>query len=330
MDMAVHAERAMTIENTYLQPAQPAARTYAFLSVGAALITIILKSAAYLLTGSVGLLSDALESVVNLAAALVAVWALTLAARPADADHVYGHSKAEYIASAVEAILILVAAVSIGWAALDRLFHLRALEQVWLGLAISVVAAVVNGAVALILLRAGNRLRSITLRADAHHLLTDVWTSGGVVVGVMLVALTGWLILDPLIALLVAANIVWTAIRLLRDTAHGVLDHALPPDDQAGITSILAPYAAQGLTFHAVRTRMAGQRRFISLHILVPGAWTVQRGHDLAEQIERQIRDALPKSTVFTHLEPKEDAASYEDQELERLPPIEHPGAPVR
>jgi cation diffusion facilitator family transporter len=315
---------------TNLPPAQPSARSYAFLSVGAALITIILKTAAYLLTDSVGLLSDALESGVNLVAALVAVWALTLAARPADADHVYGHSKAEYIASAVEGILILVAAVSIGWAALDRLFHLRALDQVWIGLAISIVAAGINGGVALILLRAGNRLRSIALRADAHHLLTDVWTSAGVVVGVMLVALTGWLILDPLVALLVAANIIWTAIRLFRDTANGVLDRALPPADQARITDILAPYAAQGVTFHALRTRMAGQRRFISLHLLVPGVWTVQRGHDLAEQIEQQIRTALPKSTVFTHLEPTEDAASYEDQELERLTPLEQPSVTIR
>ncbi|HET9221139.1 MAG TPA: cation diffusion facilitator family transporter [Roseiflexaceae bacterium] len=310
--------------------AQMPARSYAFLSVGAALVTIALKSAAYLLTGSVGLLSDALESLANLAAALVAVWALTLAARPADAEHVYGHSKAEYIASAVEGILILVAAFSIGWAAIDRLFHLRALEHVWLGLAISIVAAGVNGGVALILLRAGNRLRSITLHADAHHLLTDVWTSVGVVLAVVLVALTGWLILDPLIALAVAANIVWTAIRLLRDTANGVLDHALPAADQARITAILAPYIEQGLTFHAVRTRIAGQRQFISLHILVPGAWTVQRGHELAEQIEQQIRAALPKSTVFTHLEPQEDAASYDDQGLERQELSEPPGIIVR
>jgi cation diffusion facilitator family transporter len=245
---------------------RPAARSYAFLSVGAALITIALKSAAYLLTGSVGLFSDAFESLVNLVAALVAVWALSLATRPADAEHAYGHSKAEYIASAVEGLLILVAAFSIGWAAIERLFELRALEQVWLGLAISIVAAGVNGGVALILLRAGNRLRSITLRADAHHLLTDVWTSVGVVIAVVLVALTGWLILDPLIALAVAANIVWTAIRLLRDTANSVLDHALPAADQARITAILAPYAAQGVAFHAVRTRIAGQRRFISLH----------------------------------------------------------------
>jgi cation diffusion facilitator family transporter len=166
-----------------------------------------------------------------------------LAARPADAEHIYGHSKAEYIASAVEGILILVAAFSIGWAAIERLFHVRALKQVWLGLAISIVAAGVNGGVALILLRAGKRLRSITLRADAHHLLTDVWTSLGVVIAVMLVALMGWLILDPLIALAIAANIVWIAIRLLRDTANGVLDHALPDADQACVMDLLAPYS---------------------------------------------------------------------------------------
>jgi cation diffusion facilitator family transporter len=320
----------MKSQATNLAPTQPAGRSYALLSVGAALITIFLKTAAYLLTGSVGLLSDALESGVNLVAALVAVWALTLAARPADADHVYGHSKAEYIASAVEGILILVAAITIGWAAIERLLHPHALDHVWIGLVISIVAAGVNGVVALILLRAGNRLRSIALRADAHHLLTDVWTSAGVVIGVALVALTGWLILDPLVALLVAANIVWTAIRLLRDTTNGLLDCALPPADQAHITGILAPYAAQGVTFHALRTRMAGQRRFVSLHLLVPGIWTVQRGHDLAEQIERQIRTALPKTTVFTHLEPKEDAASYEDQELERLTPLQQPGAAIR
>ena len=316
-------------QNRKLPSAQPPARSYAVLSVGAALLTIFLKSAAYLLTDSVGLLSDALESLVNLVAALVAVWALTLATRPADADHTYGHSKAEYIASAVEGILILAAAFSIAWAAVDRLFHLRTLEQVWLGLAISVVATAINGSVALILLRAGNRLRSITLRADAYHLLTDVWTSGGVLIAVVLVALTGWLILDPLIAILVAANIVWTAVRLLHDTANGVLDRALPPADQACITSILAPYQAIGATFHALRTRVAGQRRFVSLHLLVPGDWTVQHGHDLAEQIEQQIRAALPKTTVFTHLEPKEDAVSYEDQELERLSPSEQPGAAI-
>jgi cation diffusion facilitator family transporter len=294
------------------------ARSYAFLSIGAALVTIVLKAGAYLVTDSVGLLSDAIESLINLAAALMAVWALTLASRPPDAEHAYGHAKAEYFASAVEGLLVLIAAAGIGWAAWNRLLHLRAIEQVWLGLSISLVAAAVNGAVALTLLRAGRRLRSITLIADAHHLLTDVWTSAGVVVGVVLVQLTGWLILDPLVALLVAANIVWTGVGLLRDTAAGVLDTALPPADQARIAAVLAPYQAEGITFHALRTRSAGQRRFVSLHILVPGVWTIQHGHALAEQIERAIVAALPKTTVFTHLEPIEDPVSWEDQTLDR------------
>jgi cation diffusion facilitator family transporter len=294
------------------------ARAYAFLSVGAALVTIALKTGAYIVTDSVGLLSDAIESLINLAAALIAVWALTLASRPPDAEHAYGHTKAEYFASAVEGLLILIAAAGIGLTAWDRLLHLRALEQVWLGLTISLGAAAVNGAVALTLLRAGRRLRSITLVADAHHLLTDVWTSAGVVAGVVLVQLTGWLILDPLVALLVAANIVWTGVRLLRDTAAGVLDTTLPPADQARIAAVLAPYQEAGISFHALRTRTSGQRRFVSLHILVPGAWTIQRGHALAEQIERAIIAALPKTTVFTHLEPVEDPLSWEDQTLDR------------
>lgn len=294
------------------------ARAYAFLSVGAALVTIALKAGAYAVTGSVGLLSDAIESLINLAAALIAVWALTLASRPPDAEHSYGHTKAEYFASALEGLLILIAATGIGLTAWDRLLNLRPLEQVWLGLAISLAAAVVNGAVALTLLRAGQCLRSITLVADGHHLLTDVWTSAGVVAGVVLVQLTGWLILDPLVALLVAANIVWTGVRLLRDTAYGVLDTALPPADQARIAAVLAPYQEQGFIFHALRTRTAGQRRFVSLHILVPGAWTIQQGHALAEQIERAIIAALPKTTVFTHLEPIEDPLSWEDQALDR------------
>ncbi len=300
------------------RPTAPPARAYAFLSAGAALLTIALKTGAFLVTDSVGLLSDAVESLANLAAALIAIWALTLASRPPDAEHAYGHAKAEYFASAVEGLLILIAAVGIGLTAWERLLHLRPLEQVGLGLTISLAAAAVNGAVALILLRAGRRLRSITLVADAHHLLTDVWTSAGVVLGVVLVQLTGWLVLDPLIALLVASNIVWAGIRLLRDTASGVLDTALPPVDQTRIAGVLAPFKDAGIVFHALRTRTAGQRRFVSLHILVPGAWTIQQGHALAEQIERAIIAALPKTTVFTHLEPVEDSVSWEDQALDR------------
>jgi cation diffusion facilitator family transporter len=293
------------------------------LSVGAAIVPLGLKLAAYRLTGSVGLLSDAVESLVNLAAALVAFWALTLAARPPDAEHAYGHSKAEYFASAVEGVLILIAAAGIAVSAWQRLLHPQPLANVGIGLAISLGAATINGAVALVLLRVGRRLRSIALQADGQHLLTDVWTSGGVVVGVGLVQVSGWLPLDPLLALLVAANITWTGARLLRDTANGVLDTALPPADQAQIAAVLARYRDDGVIFHALRTRSAGQRRFVSLHVLVPGGWSVQRGHMLCERIEREIVAALPGSTVFTHLEPLEDSASWADQTLDR------PGEPT-
>ena len=215
--------------------------------------------------------------------------------------------------------MILLAAVAIGVAAAERLLHPRPLEHVWLGLVISLVAALVNGRVAWVLLQAGHRLRSITLIADAQHLLTDVWTSVGVVLGVVLVQLTGWLPFDPLIALIAAANIIWTGVRLMRATADGILDGALPADDQTVLAAVLAPHQQAGIVFHAMRTRMAGQRRFVSLHILVPGAWSVQQAHDLAETIEQQIRARLPDTTVFTHLEPAEDALSWDDQLLDRV-----------
>lgn len=295
------------------------ARPYAALSIGAAVLTIGLKFGAYFLTNSVGLFSDAAESVVNLLAALVALWALALAARPPDAEHTFGHSKAEYFSSGLEGALILVAAASIGTTAWSRLFHPQPLEQLGLGLGLTLVATAVNGGVALILLRAGRRLRSIALRADAHHLLTDVWTSGGVVLGVMLVQLTGWLVLDPMIALIVAANIVWAGIRLLRETGSGLLDTALPAGDQQIIAAVLAPYKEKGILFHALRTRVAGARRFVNLHVLVPGEWTVQRGHNLCEEIESAISRALPGTNVFTHLEPLEDPVSWHDQDLDRL-----------
>ncbi len=194
------------------------------------------------------------------------------------------------------------------------------LEHVGLGLSITLVAAALNGGVAMVILRAGRRLRSITLRADAHHLLTDVWTSLGVVLGVALVQFTGWLVLDPLIGLAVAANIVWTGVRLLRDTTQGLLDRALPPEDQEAISKILSRYEERGIRFHALRTRASGQRRFISMHVLVPGLWTVQQGHDLSEKIERDLSEALQGSTFFIHIEPSEDPASFADQSLDRGP----------
>jgi cation diffusion facilitator family transporter len=291
------------------------------LSIAVAVLTIGLKLGAYLVTGSVGLFSDAAESVVNLVAALAALWALVYAARPPDEEHAFGHNKAEYFSSGLESALILIAAVGIGVTAWGRLMDPQPLENVWLGLSITLIAAVLNGGVALVILRAGRRLRSITLRADSHHLLTDVWTSLGVVLGVALVQLTGWLVLDPLIGLLVAANIVWTGVKLLRDTAQGLLDRALPPEDQEAISKILSRYEERGIRFHALRTRASGQRRFISMHVLVPGRWTVQQGHDLSEKIEKHLAEALGgNSTFFIHIEPFEDPASFADQSLDRGP----------
>ncbi|HET8842006.1 MAG TPA: cation diffusion facilitator family transporter [Ktedonobacteraceae bacterium] len=293
-------------------------RFYPFLSVGAAVVTMGIKFIGYLLTGSVGLFSDAAESVVNLAAALVAVWAITLAARPADEEHAYGHTKSEYFSSGVEGTLILVAAVVIAIEAIPHLMHPQPIEQVGLGLTFSTAGAAINGILAWFMLRAGKRRRSIVLQADARHLFTDVWTTAGVLLGVLLVALTGWLILDPIIALLVAANIIWTGIRLIRETGLGLLDTSLPKEDIAQINTILEPYRAQGILFHALRSRAAGTRRFVSFHVLVPGLWTVLQGHTLCEEIELAIRSALPETTVFTHLEPREDPTSFVDQKLDR------------
>ena len=294
------------------------ARSYITISIGAALLTMALKFVAYGLTGSVGLLSDALESLVNLVAALIAFWALWRASRPADEEHSYGHSKAEYFSSGIEGALIVLAAVGIIIAAWPRLFHPQPLEQVGVGLLVAVVGAAINGGVALALGRAGRRLRSVTLQADSRHLMTDVWTTVGVLVAVALVGLTGWLILDPVIALLVAANIIWTGVKLVRESGLGLLDTALPRDDLRTIVDVQARYQAQGIEFHALRTRRSGSRRFVSMHVLVPGDWTVKRGHDLCEEIEMALHAALPETTVFTHLEPREDPAAWQDTELDR------------
>lgn len=301
-----------------MTPSAPNLKTYAWLSIGAALATIGLKTWAWWLTGSVGLLSDAMESLVNLAGALMALWMLHVAAQPADERHAYGHSKAEYFSSGFEGLLILVAALGIAWTAFERLLNPQPLEAVGIGLAVSVVASIVNLLTARVLLAAGRAHHSITLEADAHHLMTDVWTSVGVIVGVGAVALTGWLWLDPVLALLVAANIVWTGVQLLRRSTAGLMDAALPPEQQQAVEAVLAGYVAQGLGFHALRSRQAGARVFITVHVLVPGQWTVQRGHDQVEQIEADIRRVLPRAHVLTHLEPIEDPVSQEDQNLDR------------
>lgn len=293
-------------------------KRFAWLSIGAAVLAITLKSIAYLLTGSVGLLSDALESMVNLIGALMALAMLTIAARPADEDHAYGHGKAEYFSSGVEGTLILIAAVSIVIAAFPRLITPKPLEQVGLGLGVSVAASLVNLGVALILLRASKRHNSITLEANAHHLMTDVWTSVGVLAGVGLVALSGWQRLDPIVAFVVAANIIWSGIRIVRKSALGLMDTALSTEEQNRVKSALEPYIKNGVQYHALRTRQSGARQFVSLHVIVPGKWTVQRGHQLLESIEADIRHALPSVTVFTHLESLNDPASWQDTDLDR------------
>ncbi|HEV2074510.1 MAG TPA: cation diffusion facilitator family transporter [Thermomicrobiales bacterium] len=292
---------------------------FAWLSMAAAVATISLKSGAYLLTGSVSLLSDALESLVNLVAAIVALIALIVAAKEPDEEHTYGHAKAEYFSSGLEGVLVLFAALVIAVTAVPRLMDPEPIEQVGAGLAVSVVASLVNGAVAWRLFRAAASYRSITLLASARHLITDIWTSGGVLLGVTLVALTGWNRLDALVALAVAANIVWTGWSLVRKSMLGLLDTALPPEDLQHIHDILARYRAEhGIETHALRTRAAGTRRFVSVHVLVPGDWTVQRGHRLLDEMEHDIHAVLPETTMFTHLESLDDPASWDDVRLDR------------
>lgn len=293
-------------------------KRFAWLSIAAALATIGIKSLAWWLTGSVGLLSDALESLVNLAGGIFALLMLGIAALPPDEHHDYGHSKAEYFASGVEGLLIVGAALAIGYTAIVRLLDPHPLEQVGVGLAVSTVASLINLVVASILLKAGREHQSITLEADGKHLMTDVWTSVGVIVGVSAVWLTGWQLLDPLLALAVAANILWTGYKLMHTSALGLMDGVIPPEERGRVLEVLARYEAQGFQFHALLTRQAAGRRFISVHVLVPGDWTVTRGHQLVEEIEGEIRAVLRGSTVFTHLEALEDPASFNDQELDR------------
>ncbi len=292
---------------------------YAWLSIAAAVITISLKAGAYFLTGSVGLLSDAIESIVNLLAAIMALSMLTIAARPPDDSHAYGHGKAEYFSSNVEGILILVAAGSIAVTAIERIFKPREIEQIGIGVGVSLAATAVNFFVARILAKAAREHGSITLEADSHHLMTDVWTSLGVTAGVGAVSLTGWMILDPLIALIVAANIVKTAVQLIRRSVAGLMDASLSDDEMRAVQKVLEEYHREyEIDFHALRTRQAGARHFISVHVLVPGAWTVHDAHQLAEEIEKDIRLAVQNSVAFTHLEPIEDEISHQDICLDR------------
>jgi len=292
---------------------------YAWLSLAAAVATILLKTLAWQVTGSVGLLSDALESLINLAAALLALSMLRLAATPPDARHPYGRFKAEYLASGAEGALIVFAALSIAFAAVPRLAAPQPIDAPALGIALSLIATAVNLFVALRLISVGRQLHSIALEADGHHLMTDVWTSVGVVAGVGLVAATGWLILDPLIALAVAVHIVWTGFGLMRRSFAGLLDAAIPASELAEVEKIFAEYRRRyGVDFHALLTRQAGGRRFISFHLLVPDAWPVDRAHGLSEEIEERIRSLVPQAITLSHIEPISQPASYDDIKLER------------
>lgn len=291
---------------------------YAWLSIATALVTIGLKAGAYLLTGSVGLLSDAMESGVNLVAAIIALVALTIAARPPDEEHAYGHSKAEYFSSGIEGGMIIVAALMIMASATGRLLYPQPLQRIETGLLISLVAAGLNLATAIVLGRAGKEYDSATLQADARHLMTDVWTTAGVLLAVGAVAVTGWDALDPIIAILVALHILRSGFLLMRNSAYGLMDTALPDTEQEKIVSILEDHVDDGVMYHALRTRKSGAQRFISVHVQVPGAWSVQRGHTLLEEIEADIREAFPRVSVFTHLEPVEDPVSWHDIPLNR------------
>lgn len=286
---------------------------FAWLSIAVALATIALKTGAWWITDSVGLLADAAESIVNLVAAVAALVALRVAGRAADDDHHFGHSKAEYFSAAIEGAMIFVAAGFIIWQAIGRLLDPREIDQVGTGLAISVVASVINGAVAYVLIRAGRRHRSITLRADGQHLLTDVWTSVGVVVGVAVVVVTGIEVLDPLVALLVGANILWTGWRLLSESGTGLMDAALTPEENADLADTIAGLTTDEVAVHGLRTRVAGHVSFAEFHVLVPGAWSVRRAHDVVEDMEAVIAEHHPDLRVTAHIEPREDPRAYDD-----------------
>jgi len=297
---------------------RPSLTKYAWLSIGAAVLTIFMKLAAYSVTGSVGLLSDALEGIVNLIAATVALVTLKIVERPPDDMHAYGHDKAEYFSSGIEGTLIIVAAASIIYTSVQRLLSPQPLEQPGLGLTLAVLASVINLVVGQILIRTGKKHDSITLEADGHHLMSDVWTSVGVVIGVTATVLTGLTWLDPVIALVVGLKIGWEGVRIFRRSTMGLMDSAIAPQERDQIRTILNQHQQQGIRWHAMRTRQAGARRFISVHILVPGTWTVQQAHDLSERLEAEIRAVAPYVSIFTHIEPNDDPAALNDLALDR------------
>jgi cation diffusion facilitator family transporter len=299
----------------------PSLKKFVYIAIAAAILTISLKFTAYLLTNSVGLLSDALESCVNLVAAVVALLMLKLAEKPPDQEHGFGHNKAEYFSSAIEGGLIVLAAFSIIWSAVPRIIHPQPLENVGMGLLVAVGASLINLAASTILVKNGKKYNSITLEADGKHLMTDVLTSGGVLLGIGLIKLTGWLRLDGIVAIGVAINIIWTGYQLIKRSALGLIDTAFPKDEMDDIWQVLGKYEQQNIRFHSLMTRQSGQRKFIFVHILMSGKMDIQQGHNLAEKVENDIRMLFPntQTTVFTHLEPLEDPVSMLDISIDRI-----------
>lgn len=289
------------------------------LSVAAAVVTIGLKGTAYAVTGSVGLFSDALESGVNLLAAVAASYSLWYANRPADPTHAYGHEKIEFFSSGLEGALVVAAGVGTAWLAVERLIHPKPLESLDIGVTLALIASAINFGVAIVLLRVGKRHGSIILEADGHHLMTDVWTSVGVVGGLGLVALTEVTVLDPLLALAVGLNITVTGFRLVRRSFDGLMDRALPTETQDGIRAVIRAALPAGTDFHHLRTRRAGRRSFVDFHLLVDGGTSVRDGHALAHRIEEKLRDAYPELEVTVHIEPIDDRRSWEEAALRRL-----------
>ena len=303
----------MSSENGVETASRAYLQRFMWLSLAASVTTVVLKYVAYLLTDSVGLLSDAIESIVNVVAAIIALLALRAAAKPADDTHHFGRGKAEYLSSGIEGFMIFAAATAILVTAIPRLWERPPLEDLGVGLLVTSVATVINLAVGFLLLQTGRKHRSATLRADGHHLLTDVWTSIGVIVGVLLVMLTGWEILDPLIAIGVAINIMVVGFRLIREALRGLLDVSLPKEITDQIVEVLGRHAVDGVTFHGLQTRESGRDRFMSIHMLVPGEWTVQRAHDASEEVEDELCTTVADLTVITHVEPREDPRAYDD-----------------
>ncbi|WP_298651424.1 cation diffusion facilitator family transporter [uncultured Proteiniphilum sp.] len=294
-------------------------RKFIYLSIAAAIVTILLKFYAYFVTGSMGFLSDALESFVNLFAAIFALVMFNISQKPADKEHEFGHSKAEYFSSAAEGALILIAAFTIIWSAVPRFVDPRPIENINTGLFFSLLASLVNLAVGLTLIHNGKKRNSLLLEADGKHLMTDVYTSAGVIVAIVLVKFTGWLIVDPIIAILVALNIIYTGYRLITRSASGLMDATLPEEDLEKITVYLDSLKDQRIEYHSLLTRAAGRRKFITLHVLVPGKWTVKQAHDHADDIEETIVNMFDEPvTVQTHLEPVEDPASMKDIGIDR------------